>query len=150
MEHMWAAAKKQLQSPLVSTASKLKQENMLEVLQYCVDGGLRVLAYEYTPNGSLRDIIHGQEGAQPAGRFLTSSQRVKIAVRAAKGIQYLHEGHSNDGIVHCNIITSKNVLHFDDYVPKVADFILSTPDHEMEALPYSFPSLLTLDDRAPE
>ncbi|KAM7486435.1 hypothetical protein LguiA_002444 [Lonicera macranthoides] len=60
MEHMWAAAKKQLQSPLVSTASKLKQENMPEVLQYCVDGGLRVLAYEYTPNGSLRDIIHGE------------------------------------------------------------------------------------------
>ncbi|KAM7485602.1 hypothetical protein LguiA_001611 [Lonicera macranthoides] len=130
----------------VSVASKLKHENVVELLHYCADGGLRVLAYAYTPIGSLHDIIHG---AQPAGRFLTWSQRVKIVAGAAKGIQYLHEGYSNDGIVHCNI-TSRNVLLFDDYVPKVAYFILSTPDHLMEALLDSFPSLLTLDDRAPE
>lgn len=39
--------------------SRLKHENVVELLGYCTDGGLRVLAYEYAPNGSLHDILHG-------------------------------------------------------------------------------------------
>lgn len=39
--------------------SRLKDENVVELLGYCVDGGFRVLAYEYAPNGSLHDILHG-------------------------------------------------------------------------------------------
>ncbi|KAM7489329.1 hypothetical protein LguiB_026813 [Lonicera macranthoides] len=44
----------------VSMISKLKHENVVELLSYCVDGGLRVLAYEYALNGSLHDILHGK------------------------------------------------------------------------------------------
>lgn len=40
--------------------SRLKHENVVGLLGYCVDGGLRVLAYEYAPNGSLHDILHGE------------------------------------------------------------------------------------------
>ncbi|PHT33147.1 putative receptor-like protein kinase [Capsicum baccatum] len=43
----------------VSMVSRLKDENVVELLGYCVDGGFRVLAYEYAPNGSLHDILHG-------------------------------------------------------------------------------------------
>lgn len=39
--------------------SRLKNENAVELLGYCVDG-FRVLAYEYAANGSLHDILHGQ------------------------------------------------------------------------------------------
>nr|GMD77515.1 pto-interacting protein 1-like [Ipomoea batatas]GMD79212.1 pto-interacting protein 1-like [Ipomoea batatas] len=44
----------------VSMVSRLKHENVVELLGYCVDGGLRILAYEYAPNGSLHDILHGK------------------------------------------------------------------------------------------
>ena len=39
--------------------SRLRQDNVVSLLGYCVDGPLRVLAYEYAPNGSLHDILHG-------------------------------------------------------------------------------------------
>lgn len=40
--------------------SRLKHEHVVELLGYSVDGGLRVLAYEFASNGSLHDILHGE------------------------------------------------------------------------------------------
>lgn len=39
--------------------SRLKHENLVQLLGYCVDGNLRVLAYEFATMGSLHDILHG-------------------------------------------------------------------------------------------
>lgn len=39
--------------------SRLKHENFVELLGYCIDGNQRVLAYEFASNGSLHDILHG-------------------------------------------------------------------------------------------
>ena len=39
--------------------SRLRHENLVELLGYCVDGNLRVLAYEFATMGSLHDILHG-------------------------------------------------------------------------------------------
>lgn len=41
--------------------SRLKHENVVELLGYCVDGPLRVLAYEHASQGSLHDILHGKQ-----------------------------------------------------------------------------------------
>lgn len=43
----------------VSMVSRLKHENVVELVGYCVDGPLRALAYEHASNGSLHDILHG-------------------------------------------------------------------------------------------
>lgn len=43
----------------VSMVSRLKHENFVQLLGYCVDGTSRVLAYEFASNGSLHDILHG-------------------------------------------------------------------------------------------
>ncbi|KAK1591794.1 hypothetical protein Q3G72_013773 [Acer saccharum] len=53
----------------VSMVSRLKHENVVELIGYCVNGPLRVLAYEHASKGSLHDILHGkkgQKGAEPA------------------------------------------------------------------------------------
>ncbi|PHT36274.1 Pto-interacting protein 1 [Capsicum baccatum] len=50
---------KQPDREFLAQVSRLKDENVVELLGYCVDGGFRVLAYEYAPNGSLHDILHG-------------------------------------------------------------------------------------------
>eukprot|EP01018_Ginkgo_biloba_P000967 Gb_11896 [translate_table: standard] len=42
----------------VSMVSRLKHENVLELVGYCVDGGSRMLAYEFATMGSLHDILH--------------------------------------------------------------------------------------------
>jgi pto-interacting protein 1 len=39
--------------------SRLKNENFVELHGYCVEGNLRVLAYEFATMGSLHDILHG-------------------------------------------------------------------------------------------
>ena len=38
--------------------SRLKHENVLELVGYCVEGSLSVLAYEFATMGSLHDILH--------------------------------------------------------------------------------------------
>ncbi|KAJ8499423.1 hypothetical protein OPV22_009975 [Ensete ventricosum] len=77
----------------VSVVSRLKHENVVEMLGYCVEGNLRLLAYEFATMGSLHDILHGRKGVQGAqpGPSLDWMQRVSIAVDAAKGLEYLHE-----------------------------------------------------------
>ncbi|KAL1191153.1 PTI1-like tyrosine-protein kinase 3 [Cardamine amara subsp. amara] len=77
----------------VSKVSRLKSDNFVQLLGYCVEGNLRVLAYEFATMGSLHDILHGRKGVQGAqpGPTLEWMQRVRVAVDAAKGLEYLHE-----------------------------------------------------------
>ncbi|PWA34694.1 pto-interacting protein 1 [Artemisia annua] len=134
----------------VSMVSRLKHDHVVGLLGYCVDGGLRVLAYEYASNGSLHDILHGRKGvkgAQP-GPVLSWSQRVKIAVGAAKGLEYLHE-KAQPHIIHRDI-KSSNVLLFDDDVAKIADFDLSNQAPDMAARLHSTRVLGTFGYHAPE
>ncbi|KAK3013552.1 hypothetical protein RJ639_009925 [Escallonia herrerae] len=131
----------------VSMLSRLKHENFVELLGYSVDGGLRVLIYEYALNGSLHDILHGRKDAQP-GPVLSWSQRVKIAVGAAKGLEYLHE-KVQPHIIHRNI-KSRNVLLFDDDVAKIADFDLSNQAPDAAGHLNFTDDLLTFGYDAPE
>ncbi|KAK9068891.1 hypothetical protein SSX86_013007 [Deinandra increscens subsp. villosa] len=120
----------------VSTVSRLKHDNVIELLGFCINGRSRYLAYEYASHGSLEDILHGRKGVkgtQP-NRVLSWSQRVKIAVGAAKGLQYLHET-AEPQIIHRDI-TSGNVLLFDDHVAKIGDFDLNR-DRDMSEHMYS-------------
>lgn len=134
----------------VSMVSRLKHENAVQLLGYCVDGGLRVLAYEFASNGSLHDILHGRKGvkgSQP-GPVLSWGQRVKIAVGAAKGLEYLHE-KTQHPIIHRDI-KSSNVLLFDDDVAKIADFDLSNQAPDTAARLHSTRVLGTFGYHAPE
>ncbi|KAM0894901.1 hypothetical protein ACQ4PT_024164 [Festuca glaucescens] len=134
----------------LSIASRLKHENFMEMLGYCVEGNQRLVAYEFATMGSLRDILHGRKGvpgAQP-GPALDWMQRVKIAIDAAKGLEYLHE-KAQPSIVHRDI-RSSNVLLFEDYGAKVADFTLSNQSHDMAARLHSTRVLGTFGYHAPE
>ncbi|KAK1632306.1 hypothetical protein QYE76_006621 [Lolium multiflorum] len=134
----------------LSIASRLKHENFMEMLGYCVEGNQRLVAYEFSTMGSLRDILHGRKGvsgAQP-GPALDWMQRVKIAIDAAKGLEYLHE-KAQPLIVHRDI-RSCNVLLFEDYRAKVADFTLSHQSPDMAARLHSTRVLGTFGYQAPE
>lgn len=58
--------------PQVSMVSRLKHEHVVELLGYCVDGNLRVLAYEFATMGSLHDMLHGMVFAYLCFCFLYS------------------------------------------------------------------------------
>ena len=89
----------------------------------------------------------GVKGAQP-GPVLSWTQRVKIAVGAAKGLEYLHE-KAQPNIIHRDI-KSSNVLLFDDDVSKIADFDLSNQAPDMTARLHSTRVLGTFGYHAPE
>ncbi|KAB2092919.1 hypothetical protein ES319_A02G062800v1 [Gossypium barbadense] len=134
----------------VSMVSRLKDENVVQLLGYCVDGSLRFLAYEYASNGSLHDRLHGKKGvkgAQP-GPVLSWTQRVKIAYGAAKGLEYLHK-KAHPHIIHRDI-KSSNLLLFDDDVAKIADFDLSNQAPDATARLHSTRVLGTFGYHAPE
>lgn len=135
----------------VSMVSRLKHAHVLELVGYCVDGPLRVLAYEHASQGSLHDILHGKKGAKGTepGPPLSWAQRVKIAVGAARGLEYLHE-KAERHIIHNLDIKSSNVLVFDDDVAKIADFDLSNQAPDMAARLYSTRVLGNFGYHAPE
>ncbi|GJR78353.1 PTI1-like tyrosine-protein kinase 3 [Tanacetum coccineum] len=134
----------------VSMFSNLKNDNLIELLGYCVEGDVRVLAYEFATMGSLHDILHGRKGVQGAqpGPVLDWMQRVRIAVDAARGLEYLHE-KAQPSIIHRDI-RSSNVLLFEDLKAKIADFNLSNQSPDMAARLHSTRVLGTFGYHAPE
>lgn len=87
------------------------------------------------------------KGAQP-GPVLSWAQRVKIAVSAARGLEFLHE-KAVPHIIHRDI-KSSNILLFGDDVAKLGDFDLSNEAPDMAARLHSTRVLGTFGYHAPE
>ncbi|XP_015898923.3 probable protein kinase At2g41970 [Ziziphus jujuba] len=134
----------------LSTVSRLKHENFVELIGYCLESNNRILVYQYASLGSLHDILHGRKGVQGAepGPALNWNQRVKIAFGAAKGLEFLHE-KVQPPIVHRDV-RSSNVLLFDDYNAKIADFNLTNQSSDTAARLHSTRVLGTFGYHAPE
>ncbi|GJX07184.1 probable protein kinase [Tanacetum coccineum] len=134
----------------LSVVSRLKNEHFVELLGYCLEGNNRILLYQYATMGSLHDVLHGRKGVQGAepGPVLSWTDRVKIAYGAAKGLEYLHE-KVQPSIVHRDV-RSSNVLLFNDFQTKIADFNLSNQSSDTAARLHSTRVLGTFGYHAPE
>ncbi|XP_024974416.1 probable protein kinase At2g41970 [Cynara cardunculus var. scolymus] len=134
----------------LSLVSRLKCEYFVELLGYSLEANNRILVYQYATKGSLHDVLHGRKGVQGAepGPVLNWAQRVKIAYGAARGLEYLHE-KVQPPIVHRDV-RSSNVLLFDDFQAKIADFNLSNQSSDTAARLHSTRVLGTFGYHAPE
>nr|CAD1826169.1 unnamed protein product [Ananas comosus var. bracteatus] len=134
----------------LAMVSKLKNEYFVELLGYCLEESNRILVYQFATKGSLHDTLHGRKGVQGAepGPVLSWSQRVKIAYGAARGLEYLHE-KVQPSVVHRDV-RSSNVLLFDDYNSKIADFNLTNQSTDTAARLHSTRVLGTFGYHAPE
>ncbi|XP_022746908.1 probable protein kinase At2g41970 isoform X3 [Durio zibethinus] len=134
----------------LSVVSRLKNEHFVELLGYCLEANNRILVYEHATMGSLHDVLHGRKGVQRAepGPVLSWNQRAKIACGAAKGLEYLHE-KVQPSIVHRDV-RSSNVLLFDDFLAKIADFSLANQSSDTAARLHSTRVLGTFGYHAPE
>ncbi|KAK3226508.1 hypothetical protein Dsin_006370 [Dipteronia sinensis] len=109
--------------------------NIVNLLGYCLEMGERLLVYEYMPHGTLHDHLHS--GLSP----LNWSLRLKIAMQAAKGLEYLHK-EVVPPVVHRDVKTS-NILLDSDWGARIADFGLLTSNDkdligEMKSDVYNF------------
>lgn len=110
--------------------SRLNHKNLVPLLGFYEDNKERVLVYEYMRNGTLNDHLHREDDSPLA----TWYARIKVAVDAARGIQYLHD-FAVPSIIHRDI-KSANILLDDKWTAKVSDFGLSLmgPDDDMSHL----------------
>eukprot|EP00249_Psilotum_nudum_P009454 c21945_g1_i1 orf=787-3378(-) len=99
---------------------KVRHVHLVNLLGYCEEMGERLLVYEFMAHGTLHDHLHG--GLSP----LSWGLRLKIAVHAARGIEYLHK-YASPRILHRDI-KSSNILLDGEWVARVADFGLSSTD----------------------
>ena len=134
----------------LSAASRLRSEHYTQLLGYCLELNNRIVLYEFATNGSLYDILHGKKGVQGAepGPALTWSQRARVAVGAARGLEYLHE-KVQPSVIHRDV-RSSNVLVFDGYEGKIGDFNLTNQSPDTAARLHSTKVLGTFGYHAPE
>ncbi|CAO2043884.1 unnamed protein product [Urochloa humidicola] len=101
----------------VQVMSRLKHENLAQLLAYCKEGNERLLVYEYMKNRSLNLYIFASDHTRRA--LLNWEKRLDIIVGVAKGVAYLHG--LSDEVIHRDLKPS-NILLDDNWRAKIADF----------------------------
>ncbi|XP_078176078.1 putative serine/threonine-protein kinase PBL23 isoform X3 [Carex rostrata] len=100
--------------------SLLHHDNLVNLIGYCADSHQRILVYEYMPFGSLEDHLLD---LPPEKTALDWNTRMKIALGAAKGLEYLHET-ANPPVIYRDFKAS-NILLDEVFNPKLSDFGLA-------------------------
>lgn len=102
----------------VDVLGRLRHRNIVRLLGYCYNYSNPMLIYEYMPNGSLADALHGKSSIN--NLLADWVTRYNIAVGIAQGLCYLH--HDCSPLVIHRDVKSNNILLDSNLVARVADF----------------------------
>ncbi|GFP94196.1 leucine-rich repeat receptor protein kinase exs [Phtheirospermum japonicum] len=105
----------------METIGKVKHENLVPLLGYCVFADERFLIYQYMENGSLDFWLRNQ--ADVVGPALDWPARFKICLGSARGLAFLHHGFVPH-VIHRDI-KSSNILLDRNFEARVSDFGLA-------------------------
>ncbi|XP_055807198.1 putative receptor-like protein kinase At5g39000 [Solanum dulcamara] len=103
----------------IKMLSTHRHENLLSLIGYCNEGHEMLLVYDYMPRGSLADHLFKMDRSSSS---LNWEQRLKIAIGAARGLDFLHT--SQNRVIHRDI-KSSNILLDENWGSKISDFGLS-------------------------
>nr|XP_025876042.1 LRR receptor-like serine/threonine-protein kinase IOS1 [Oryza sativa Japonica Group] len=101
----------------VQSLTKVHHRNLVCLVGYCWEKEHLALVYEYMSRGNLCDYLRGKIGM---GENLNWKTRVRVALEAAQGLDYLHKG-CNLPIIHGDMKTN-NILLGQNFKAKIADF----------------------------
>ncbi|CAN8254497.1 unnamed protein product [Cochlearia groenlandica] len=108
----------------IAFLSRLHHKHLVRLVGYCEEREERLLVYDYMKNGALYDHLHDKNNVEKHSSLINSwKMRIKIALDAARGIEYLHN-YAVPPIIHRDI-KSSNILLDSNWVARVSDFGLS-------------------------
>ncbi|GMH24619.1 hypothetical protein Nepgr_026462 [Nepenthes gracilis] len=102
----------------IQTLGRIRHRHIVRLLGFCSNHETNLLVYEYMPNGSLGEVLHGKKGG-----YLHWDTRYNIALEAAKGLCYLH--HDCSPLIVHRDVKSNNILLDSNFDAHVADFGLA-------------------------
>ncbi|KAK4430844.1 Receptor-like serine/threonine-protein kinase [Sesamum alatum] len=100
----------------VDFLGQLHHPNLVKLIGYCIEDDQRLLVYEFMTRGSLENHLFRRTIPLPW------SNRIKIALGAAKGLAFLHSGP--EPVIYRDFKTS-NILLDSEYNAKLSDFGLA-------------------------
>uniref|UniRef100_A0A6M2F0B8 non-specific serine/threonine protein kinase n=1 Tax=Populus davidiana TaxID=266767 RepID=A0A6M2F0B8_9ROSI len=100
----------------VDFLGQLHHPNLVKLIGYCIEDDQRLLVYEFMTRGSLENHLFRRTIPLPW------SNRIKIALGAAKGLAFLHGGP--EPVIYRDFKTS-NILLDSEYTAKLSDFGLA-------------------------
>ncbi|CAN1217002.1 Serine/threonine-protein kinase PBL34 [Linum perenne] len=100
----------------VDFLGQLHHPNLVKLIGYCIEDDQRVLVYEFMTRGSLENHLFRRTIPLPW------SNRIKIAIGAAKGLAFLHG--APEPVIYRDFKTS-NILLDSEYNAKLSDFGLA-------------------------
>ncbi|CAD6269813.1 unnamed protein product [Miscanthus lutarioriparius] len=101
--------------------SQVNHRNIVKLYGCCLEVAVPMLVYQFIPNGTLCELLHGHGGGGDRARVSPSfAIRLKIAHEAAEALAYLHSTASPP-IIHGDV-KSANILLDENYNVKVSDF----------------------------
>lgn len=101
----------------ITFLGELHHPNLVKLVGFCIEDDQRLLVYEFMQRGSLENHLF-RKGALP----LPWNTRMKIALGAAKGVDFLHSGKKP--VIYRDFKTS-NILLDAEYRAKLSDFGLA-------------------------
>ncbi|KAK8963264.1 putative receptor-like protein kinase [Platanthera guangdongensis] len=131
----------------VNVLGVVEHPNLVKLIGYCAEdderGTQRLLVYEYMPNRSVDDHLSSR-----SAKLLSWPMRLRIALDAARGLSYLHEGMDFQ-IIFRDLKTS-NILLDEHWNAKLSDFGLAREGPEEGLTHVSTAVVGTLGYAAPE
>ncbi|XP_022775166.1 probable inactive receptor kinase At5g67200 [Durio zibethinus] len=97
----------------------LRHPNLVPIRAYFQAKGERLVIYDYQPNGSVFNLVHGSRSTRAKPLHWTSC--LKIAEDVAQGLAYIHQASR---LVHGNL-KSSNVLLGTDFEACLTDYCLA-------------------------
>ncbi|XP_059630738.1 probable LRR receptor-like serine/threonine-protein kinase At1g05700 isoform X2 [Cornus florida] len=96
----------------------VRHKNLTSLVGYCKEGTYMGIIYEYMVNGNLTRHLLDKNSV-----VLSWEERLRIALDAAQGLEYLHHG-CKPPIIHRDV-KSTNILLNEKFQAKLSDFGLS-------------------------